>query len=238
MSLIWSTTCNANGPAGLPGGGTVNDEGVGSTSAVSWRLRQKGGTVMRRSESAAASFAVPANTGIRRIGCAKISGSAPAWDRDDTVVSTIARPHQARRARAQSLTHQVARVGAIAALVAVMASMFWPWTTRGTGSAIPGHRLASLILEGRTDFVIARPFGAVLFLVPALAATALAMLTIRGRAARYVRLGAVIAAGAISMTLLALLHRLSFGGMGAGGWLACVGSVAAAVCLTVSATEA
>jgi hypothetical protein len=117
------------------------------------------------------------------------------------------------------------------ALAAVFASMFWPWTSSGSGSSVPGHRLASLILEGRADLWVPRWVGAALFLVPLAGSIGLATLVGRGRVVEIARVGAVVIAAAVSICVLAALHKLSLAGLGPGGALALFGSLAAGVCV-------
>jgi hypothetical protein len=122
-------------------------------------------------------------------------------------------------------------------LAAVIASMFWPWTARGSGSAIPAHRFAALLLEGRVDFAVPRWVGAVLFLVPVCAATAVAMLTVGGRAAYFARNAAAVICLAICVTALVVLHSLSVARMGIGGWLALCGATLGAAFVVMGTKE-
>lgn len=129
-----------------------------------------------------------------------------------------------------------ARAGAAVAFMAVCASMFWPWTSSGTGSSVPGHRLASLILEGRTDPWVPRWIGAALFLVP-LSGPAGLLGLVYGRRLPGALAAAIVTPAAISCVLLAQLHKLSPGGLGLGAGLSLGGSLAAATFVVVERRE-
>jgi hypothetical protein len=121
------------------------------------------------------------------------------------------------------------RGGASLSFLAVLSSMFWPWTTHGTGSSVPGHRLASLLLQGRADLWHPRWMGAALFLVPLSGSVGLAAVVLEGKSAAIVRVAAIVLATAISVVVLASLHKLSLHGIGPGGALAVGGCVGAGV---------
>ena len=129
------------------------------------------------------------------------------------------------------------RVGAGASFCLVVASMFWPWTAFGTASSVPGHRLASLVLSGRIDPWVPRWVGLALFIVPLSGCIGLASLAFAGRPWRIARLVAIAASAAFSLLLLGALHRLSIDGVGRGGALAFIGTIGAAVFVSLGVED-
>lgn len=121
------------------------------------------------------------------------------------------------------------RVHALLAAVAnlfVIASMGWPWTSRGQASVDPGYRLAARLIGGHFAVFVGRWAGAVLFLIPMCGAVGLFALGFRSRTARLLRVVLGMLALVLSATVVVAIRVKHFDRIGVGGWLAIVGSVA------------
>jgi hypothetical protein len=116
--------------------------------------------------------------------------------------------------------------------VAVTASMFFPWASHGLGSAVSGHQLAALVLEGRADLWVPRWAGAALYVLPLSGSVGLMTLVYEGRTPRFMRALVIGVALALSVATLSVLHSLNLAHIGPGGVLALGGSVAAALTTT------
>jgi hypothetical protein len=117
-----------------------------------------------------------------------------------------------------------------------LASMVLPLTTRGTGSALPGHALADLASAGRLPD---RPrwLGTAWYLMPIGAAVMLASLGLTGPLASAVRWTAAATAAASALIFTVLVTHLDIARFGAGAWTAIAGSGAAACACGLTALQ-
>jgi hypothetical protein len=111
----------------------------------------------------------------------------------------------------------------VAACLWLLTVMLAP-TTRGSGAALSGHKLADLVGSGALGGGVPRIMGPIWYLTPMCAAVVLATLGLDGGAARLVRFASALLAGAAAVGFVAFLTSLDWVRFGPGSWCAMAGA--------------
>jgi len=130
------------------------------------------------------------------------------------------------------LTDDARRRGADAVVmvggVALVASAFLHWVSRGYGNRLRGHRLIDALIAVGRDFpgLSATRLTIIWYLVPALGASSWVATGFWSAGSRVTRVVAVLSVIAAAISFLAFGWLVGFATLGAGAWLAVAGAAA------------